>query len=318
MGRACAQAGPVAARSDDMRTQQAQATRAPAFGAEHGAVEDPAVKRALLRLVPGARRQRLLGAVRSRRYSGDAVQCPCCGGSFSRFLPHRGRPHAKCPGCGALERHRVLWLFLERETDLLRRPGDLLHIAPEYALMRRLQRVEGLRYRSGDLDSALAEVELDLLDLPFAEESFDYLICNHVLEHVDDDRRAVAEIHRVLRPGGWAVLMCPVDLRRAATLEDPTVTIPAERHRVYGQSDHQRLYGRDYADRLAAAGFSVRAERYAEGCDSRSIKRFGLIRESDSVFGEEDVFFCVKPASDPGRAQATAARPRRPARNAAA
>lgn len=300
-----------------MRTQQAQAETAPGFGAEHGAVEDAAAKRALLRLMPGERRHRLLGAVRGRRYSGDAVECPCCGGRFSRFLPHRGRSHAKCPRCGALERHRVLWLFLERETELLRQPGDLLHIAPEYALMRRLREVEGLRYLSGDLDSALADLELDLLDLPFEEASFDFLICNHVLEHVDDDRRAVAEIHRVLRPGGWAILMCPVDGRRARTLEDPTVTTPGERHRVFGQSDHQRLYGRDYADRLAAAGFEVRAERYAEGCDSRSIKRFGLRRESDSAFGEEDVFFCVKPV-EPGRAQESAARPRRPARNAAA
>jgi len=301
-----------------MRAQSIKATGPAGFGAEHGAVEDPVLKRVLLRLMPGRRRHRLLGTVRSRRYGGEEVECPCCGGSFSRFLPHRGRPRAKCPGCGALERHRVLWLFLERETDLLRRRGDLLHIAPEYALMRRLERVEGLRYLSGDLDSALAEVVLDVMDLPFEGESFDFLICNHVLEHVEDDRRALAEIRRVLRPGGWAILMCPVDRRRATTLEDPTVTTPAERHRVYGQSDHLRLYGRDYADRLAEAGFAVRAVRYAEGCDSRSIRRFGLVRESDSAFGEEDVFFCVKSAPEPGRAQASAARPRRPARNAAA
>lgn len=300
-----------------MRAQSIKASGPAGFGAEHGAVEDAALKRALLRLMPGRRRHRLLGAVRSRRYSGEEVECPCCGGSFARFIPHRGRPRAKCPGCGALERHRVLWLFLERETDLLGGPGDLLHIAPEYALMRRLEEVEGLRYLSGDLDSALADVSLDVMDLPFEAESFDFLICNHVLEHVADDRRAMAEVQRVLRPGGWAILMCPVDRRRAATLEDPAVRTAAQRHRVYGQSDHLRLYGRDYADRLAEAGFAVRAERYAEGWDSRSIRRFGLVRESDSAFGEEDVFFCVKSLSEPGRAQASAARPRRPARNAA-
>lgn len=295
---------------------RAQWLKAPGFGAEHGAVEDPPLKRALLRLMPGPRRHRLLGAVRSRRYGGDRVECPCCEGTFSRFLPHRGRPRAKCPGCGSLERHRVLWLFLERETDLLERPGALLHIAPEYALLRRLSGVGGLRYVSGDLDSALASHELDVMELPFGAASFDFLICNHVLEHVEDDRRALAELYRVLKPGGWAILMCPVDRRRARTLEDPAVRTPKDRHRVFGQSDHLRLYGRDYVERLAEAGFAVRAEPYAEGCDSRSIKRFGLRRESDAAFGEEDVFFCSKPAV-PGLAQRSAARARALDANAA-
>jgi SAM-dependent methyltransferase len=189
----------------------------------------------------------------------------------------------------------VLWLFLERETDLFERPGSLLHIAPEYALQQRLSRLPGLRYLSGDLDSPLADRELDVMDLPFEEGSFDFLICNHVLEHVADDRRALAEIHRVLAPGGWAILMCPVDGRRATTLEDPAAATPAERHRRFGQADHLRLYGRDYAVRLAEAGFEVRRERYVEACDSSSVARFGLLREGDEAFGEEDVFLCVKP-----------------------
>lgn len=304
-----------------MRVQSLRATEGPGFGAEHGAVDDPLVKRALLRLLPGARRQRLLGAIRGRRYRGDAVECPCCRSSFSRFLPHRGRAYAKCPRCGALERHRVLWLLLERDTDLLTRPGRMLHVAPEYALQRRLAQVDGLDYVSGDLDSALAEHHFDVMELPFGPASFDFLICNHVLEHVADDRRALAELHRVLKPGGWAILMCPVDNRRATTLEDPAVTSPRERHRVFGQADHMRLYGRDYVDRLAAAGFSVRAERYGEDCEKREISRFGLRREPDEAFGEEEVFVCVKPPlspDSPGRAQASAARPSGPARNAAA
>lgn len=288
------------------------------FGAEHGPVEDPHFKRLLLRLMPGPRRHRLLGAVRGALYRGDLVECPCCEASFSRFLPHRGRRQAKCPGCGSLERHRVLWLFLERETDLFERPGAMLHIAPEYALHRRLSQAPGLRYVTGDLDSALADRELDVMDLPFAAGSFDFLICNHVLEHVEDDRRALAEIHRVLAPGGWAILMCPVDHRRSATLEDPRAVTPRDRHRLFGQSDHVRLYGRDYAGRLAEVGFAVSAERYVESCDSSSAARFGLRREQDDAFGEEEVFFCVKSGAPDGRAQRTDSRPRRPARNAAA
>ncbi|HEY0319292.1 MAG TPA: methyltransferase domain-containing protein [Solirubrobacterales bacterium] len=247
-----------------------------------------------MRRVPGRRRQALLGAARGIRYRGTRVQCPCCGSTFSRFLPHRGRPHARCPGCGTLERHRLLTLFLERETDLFERPGALLHIAPEYGLFRRLSAVGGLRYVSGDLEPDLAALELDLMALPFAAASFDFVICNHVLEHVDDDRRAMAEIHRVLRPGGWAILMCPVDQRRATTLEDPAVLTPGDRDRVFGQSDHARLYGRDYRDRLAAAGFSVRAEPYLDRFDERSIARHGLRREHDEAFGVEEIYLCVR------------------------
>ncbi len=267
------------------------------FGTEHGEVESPLIKRALLRLMPGARRHALVGEIRSLRYRGDRVECPCCASSFSRFLPHRGRETAKCPRCGALERHRVLWLYLERETDLLDRPGSLLHIAPEFPFMRRFERIEGLRYVTGDLDSALAGHQLDVMDLPFEDRTFDYLICNHVLEHVDDDRRALAEIHRVLVPGGWAILMSPVDHRRATTLEDPSIVTPEERHRVFGQSDHQRLYGHDYPDRLAEAGFAVRVEDYLRGFDDSSITRLGLRREDDDAFGLEQIFVCTRPGA---------------------
>jgi SAM-dependent methyltransferase len=282
-------------------SQIAEAPVSPSFGAEHGAVEDPLAKRALLRLMPGERRHRLLGSIRGARYRGDVVECPCCESTFSRFLPHRGRSQAKCPRCGALERHRVLWLFLERETDLFERPGSMLHIAPEYTFLRRFSRTDGLRYVTGDFDSALADVQLDVMDLPFEAESFDFLICNHVLEHVDDDRLALSEINRVLKPGGWTVLMCPVDYRRATTLEDPAIVTPEDRHRVFGQGDHARLYGRDYGDRLAAVGFTVRAESYLDAFDEETIARLGLRREEDDAFGVEEVFFCVKSSEPNGR-----------------
>jgi len=280
--------------------QTVEVMEPPIFGSEHGTVADPFHKRALLRLMPGRRRHALLGAVRGLRHRGDRVECPCCESTFARFLPHRGRSEAKCPRCGALERHRLLWLFLEWETDLFDAPGALLHVAPEYAFLRRFSGLDGLDYVTGDFDSALASVQLDLMDLPFAAESFDFLLCNHVLEHVEDDRQALAEIHRVLRPGGWAILMCPVDRRRATTLEDPTVVTPEDRHRIFGQSDHVRLYGRDYPDRLAAAGFAVRADRYLDGLDEAAIRRLGLRREEDEAFGGEEIFLCTKPGREAG------------------
>lgn len=297
MGNLASQARGLTTRSQDVRAERQRPEASPdvEFGAEHGAVEDPLLKRALLRLLPAAGRQSLLGALRAHRYRGDLVECPCCGSTFSRFLAHRGRQRAKCPRCGALERHRVLWLYLERETDLFDRPGALLHIAPEYAFLRRFSRVDTLRYVTGDLDPRLASRKVDVMDLPFEAASFDFLICNHVLEHVADDRLALAEIHRVLRPGGWAILMSPIDHRRVATLEDPAAVTPEDRHRVYGQSDHARLYGRDYSNRLAEAGFTVSADRYLDGFDESVICRLGLRREQDDAFGEEEIFLCRKP-----------------------
>ena len=248
-------------------------------------------------LVPARLRPRLAGAARSIRHRGTAVHCPCCGGSFARFIPHRGRPYAKCPRCGALERHRLLIEFLRRHTDLLVAERSVLHVAPEYALQRQLRRLGNLSYRSADLDSPLAMDRVDLLELPYAEESFDVVICNHVLEHVADDRRALREIDRVLRADGFAIVMSPIDAALGSTLEDPRVRSLAERHRVFGQSDHLRRYGRDFARRVAGEGFDVDTVRYLDELDERQIAREGLRREG-GAFAEDDIFMCRKAGPD--------------------
>jgi hypothetical protein len=259
------------------------------FGGEHGPVEDPRIKSAIRALLP----TRVLAGIRAFAHRGDAVRCPCCDGSFDAFIRHRGRPHAKCPRCGALERHRLLWLYLTERTSLLSSRSSLLHFAPEPAFARRLKRDPGLRYVTADIDSPLAMDKVDIMDMPYADGSFDAVLCNHVLEHVDDDRLAMREIRRVLRPGGWAILMSPIDARRATTLEDPGITTPAARHRAFGQSDHLRLYGRDFATRVAEAGFAVRTDRYVEQLDPALVSRCGLRREDDEAFCDEDIFFCV-------------------------
>jgi SAM-dependent methyltransferase len=264
------------------------------FGAEHGEVRDPLIRRAARALLPPRHRPAIVGTVRALVRHGHRVQCPCCDGDFDRFIRHRGRPHAKCPRCGALERHRLLWLYLTERTNLFSRPMSLLHFAPEYAYKRRFKRIDGLRYVTADLDSALAVHSCDIMDLPFTDASFDAVLCSHVLEHVEDDRLALAEIRRVLRPGGWAILMSPIDRRRASTFEDAELTTPADRHRAFGQSDHVRLYGRDFAERVCAAGFAVRSDRYLERLGEATIARYGLRREQDDAFCDEDVFRCVR------------------------
>lgn len=245
-----------------------------------------------VRLARAAERARLrLWAHLAR---GEGVECPCCGGRFRRFVPYGvrpRRPRAQCPACGAVERHRLLWLFLRERTDLLRRPQRLLHVAPEAVFAERLRRVPGLRYVSADLASALAAVRADVQRLPFGDARFDALLCHHVLEHVPDDRGAMAELLRVLRPGGWAVLQSPIDSDRAVTHEDPSVTDPRERERQFGQSDHLRQYGRDYADRLREAGFEVGAERFFKALPPEQRARYGLKGET--------IWLCRRPAGRP-------------------
>lgn len=238
---------------------------------------------------------------RSRRLRGDAVHCPCCGGSFARFLDYGEgrRPNVMCPRCGAVERHRLLWLFLERRTELFTRPHRLLQIAPQPAFLERFLRHPGIDYVFGDLvpsrylvGKGARVLDVTALDLPDA--SFDALLCNHVLEHVPDDATAMRELRRVLKPGAWAILQVPLDTSRATTYEDWSIVTPQDRAAAFGQSDHVRWYGRDYADRLRAAGFDVEVVPFGEELDAATRER---LRLGDG----EDVYFCRRPAADAPR-----------------
>lgn len=244
-------------------------------------------------VIPRRYRPALRRTVRPMLHRGHAVSCPCCGGEFSRFVQHRARPRAKCPRCASLERHRLLQLYVAERTELPIGNLSVLHFAPEYELQRYLRAQSGLRHRSADIDSPLADDQVDIMDLPYDDESFDVVICLHVLEHVADDGRAMRELHRVLVPGGKAIVMCPVDDRRAETLEDPSVVTPEDRARVFGQFDHVRLYGRDFCDRLAEAGFDVRVESFLDDLPPERVARYGLRRE-ERLFGREDVYLCTK------------------------
>ncbi len=228
---------------------------------------------------------RLGQEIRTLRYAGGTVGCPCCSRSFREFLPY-GEPvrmNALCPRCHSLERHRLLWLFFERHPELTRAGSRILHIAPESCLAGLFR---GLVYRRADLSASPGVEAMDVMNLPVADGSFDGVICNHVLEHVDDDRRALRELARVLVPGGWAILQHPVDDRRDLTFENPGITAPADRLRVFGQSDHVRIYGRDYYSRLEAAGFLVSRDRLAADLGPDVRLKYGL--------PEEDICFCRK------------------------
>lgn len=196
---------------------------------------------------------------RGPRVAPGMLVCPICGASARRFLAFglAGRRNALCPSCGSLERHRLLWLYLGRRTDLSRRRYRLLHTAPEPFLAAALARLPHLRRVSVDRFNPGADVRADLTDLPFPDGRFDVVLSSHVLEHIRDDGAAIAELARVLRPGGWAAIMVPYDPKRPETEEGRDVASPAERLARFGHPYHYRIYGADLGARLAAAGFEV-------------------------------------------------------------
>lgn len=230
---------------------------------------------------------RLRDAVRVRavtaRHRGSNVRCPLCGNGFDRFKDDWNRPDALCWRCGSHERHRAQWLLFERRPELLGGARSLLHFSPEWCLRERLSRVAGLRYVTTDLDPfATVDLRLDVTAPDLPDDAFDAIICSHVLEHVTDDARAMRELRRVTAPGGWCLVMVPIDLNRAHTYEDASIIDPAARERAFLQHDHVRLYAPDVADRLRAAGFEVEViDTVAELGDDA--QRYRLNR-SDLVF----------------------------------
>lgn len=223
-------------------------------------------------------------------YRGEGVECNVCGSEFRKFLPYgrSGRDNALCPNCLALERHRLMYLYLQRKTNFFKDNLKLLHVAPEYCFIDRFEKMKNLDYITADIESPLAKVKMDIHQIPFEANTFDVAFCNHVMEHVDDDIKAMSELHRVLKPGGWAIIQSPQDWARATTFEDPSITDPKEREKHYWQDDHLRLFGRDYGKRLEKGGFKVTEDRFVMNeLTPQEVKRFALP-------ANEVIYFCQK------------------------
>lgn len=250
------------------------------------------IKRSLKKVVPAS----AINALRSIRYFGFSRYCPVCGGHLRKFLPggasHRQRPAARCPLCGSLERHRLVWKFFTDMTDLFESDQkSMLHIAPMPGLSRILQNQEHIDYLTADLHDPDVMVRMDIIDIRYPDNSFDVILCSHVLEHVPEDRKAMRELCRVLAPGGWAVLMVPY-ITDEETYEDPSITDPKERERLFGQHDHVRRYGLDFKDRLEEAGFEVQRYGAEDVADAKDRKKMGLGRTKMGL-GEE-LYYCTK------------------------
>ncbi|HEX8546689.1 MAG TPA: class I SAM-dependent methyltransferase [Cytophagaceae bacterium] len=212
-------------------------------------------------------------------YAGNKVQCPISGRTYSKFLPYGrnpARPNALCPDSLSLERHRLMWLYLKEKTNFFTANLKVLHVAPEHCFLQRFEAMKNLDYVTADIESPLAKIKMDIHDIPFPDNTFDVAFCNHVMEHVRDDIRATSELHRVLKPGGWAIIQSPLDLTRDVTFEDNTITSPSEREKIFGQNDHVRVYGKDYGRRLEKGGFQVIEDDYVKKLDKSIVERYAL------------------------------------------
>ncbi|MGB0897406.1 MAG: class I SAM-dependent methyltransferase [Flavobacteriaceae bacterium] len=212
---------------------------------------------------------------------GNTYTDPIDGKSFKLFLPYgygKQRNNVLSPSTLSLERHRLLWLYLKNETDFFTEKKKVLHFAPEQAFYKRFRQMKNLEYTTTDLESPLADVKADICNLPFQDNEFDVILCNHVLEHIPDDTKAMQELLRVLKPKGMAILQIPQDLSRAHTFEDNSITDKKERAKIFGQYDHVRIYGHDYFNKLRAIGFDVKEADYTKTFSEQDISRYCLAK----------------------------------------
>lgn len=212
---------------------------------------------------------------------GTTYTDPIDGKSFRAFLPYgygKQRSNALSPSTFSLERHRLLWLYLKNETTFFTSAKKVLHIAPEQCFLKQFKALSNLDYITADLNSPIADIKADICDLPFKEDTFDIILCNHVLEHIENDKKAMSELLRVLKPGGMGIFQVPQDLNREKTYEDFTITSPEERSKHFGQYDHVRIYGKDYFDKLRAVGFTVNEIDYSNTLPNNLIEKYCLVK----------------------------------------
>ena len=210
---------------------------------------------------------------------GNKFTDPIDGKSFKSMLPYgyeTQRNNVLSPSTLSLERHRLLWLYLNEQTDFFTAKKKVLHFAPEQAFYKLFRNQKNLDYTTTDLFSPLADVKADICNLPFKDNTYDIILCNHVLEHIPDDTKAMQELYRVLKPGGMGIFQIPQDLNRATTFADDTIVDQKERAKIFGQYDHVRIYGRDYFDKLRSIGFTVIEEDYTKKLSPELVIKYCL------------------------------------------
>ena len=212
-------------------------------------------------------------------YKGTRYTDPIDNQSFRKLLPYgyeNSRENVLSPSTYSLERHRLLWLFLKTNTDFFTNAKKVLHFAPEQAFFKRFKKMKNLDYTTTDLNSPIAAIKADICKLPFTSNSFDFILCNHVLEHIPDDLKAMQELFRVMKPGGMGVFQIPLDMNRKTTFEDDSITDPKQRAKIFQQYDHVRIYGLDYFKRLESCGFKVEKVDFTKTLSEDEVYKYCL------------------------------------------
>ncbi len=211
-------------------------------------------------------------------YIGNNVHCPICNHHFRKFLPYGNKAgeNRLCPVCLSLERHRLLWIYLKQYSDFFNKTSKVLHIAPEQPFIKRFKKAKNLDYTTADIISPIADLHFNIMNIPLKDNSYDWIICNHVLEHVENDITAMKEILRILKPGGKAIMQVPINYSFEKTFEDKSITDPKQREKFFGQYDHLRWHGLDYPQRLISAGFKVSEFDIKNYLNSEEIQKFRL------------------------------------------
>lgn len=222
-------------------------------------------------------------------YSGNEVECPICNHHFSKFLPYgnNGDENRLCPNCLSLERHRLMWLYLKDHSDFFTKNYKLLHFAPEQPFLKIFKKMSNLDYTTADLVSPIADLHIDIMQIPLEDNTYDIVFCNHVLEHVENDITAMKEIYRVLKPEGWAIIQVPINYTYEKTHEDLSITDSKERERVFGQYDHVRWHGLDYPNRLEEAGFKVESFDIKKYLSPELVERYRLDKREILYIGKK-------------------------------
>lgn len=216
--------------------------------------------------------------IRGLLYTGNKYNCIICKKTFSKFLKYDKRKNAMCPGCASLERHRLLCLYLQNETNLLNKKNKILHFAPEYSLQKKFKKLSDKNYLSTDIEHPDAMLHADITKLPIKDNLFDLILCNHVLQEIPDDKKAIREIFRILKKGGVVIITIPEN-NNNKTFENQGEKTDKDRAKLYGYYGALRIYGKDFVKKLTNEGFKVEIIDYIKKFKKEEIKRYGLIPE---------------------------------------
>lgn len=228
----------------------------------------------------------LLYSIRGKIYFGNKVFCNICENNYSKFLNYSNRKNAMCPGCASLERHRLLYLYLQNEINLSNRKIKILHFAPEYPLQKIFKKTYGKNYLSTDIEHPDAMLHADITNMPLDNNSFDLIICNHVLQEIPDDKKAMRELFRILKKGGTAIITIPKNKKAKETFENQGEINNKDRKKLYGYYGAIRIYGDDFIKRLKDSGFKVKTIDYIKVFAEKKISKYGL--------SEEKIYLCKK------------------------